>query len=191
VLLLPLLMVNSQSLLAVHIPANGFSNQWRVFFLAPGLQLAVALGRIDLHVLVASQSMDGSSGHERDCATHHHNDRIGRWIGEPPIFEGVRVLFKRLFGLDLGEDRRASRSENKIELCEMWPMCQILARIGKHIHPDELGAIVQIFTMSSMRTYRKCRSRSKSSLDDGEIFANRSSSGLSKGVHGCSVWLMN
>ena len=124
VLLLPLLMVNPQSLLAVHIPANGFSDQWRVLvLLAPGLQLAVALGRIDLHVLVASQGMDGSSGHKCQSTAHYDHDRIGRWIGEPPFFEGVCILFEGLFGLDLGEDRRvsrSSRSDNKIKLCETY-----------------------------------------------------------------------
>lgn len=102
VLLLPLLVVNTQAFLSIHIPANGLSNQRGVLvFLSPSLKFRVALGGVNLYVLVASKGVDRGSSHEGQRTSHDNNDGIGRGIGKPSFSEGVRVLFKGLlFGLD-------------------------------------------------------------------------------------------
>ena len=109
VLLLPLLVINTQAFLSIHIPANGLSNQGGVLlFLAPSLKFRIALGGINLYVLVASKGMDGGSSHEGQCTSHDNHDGIGRGIGEPSFSEGVGVLFEGLLcslGLDVQEGR--------------------------------------------------------------------------------------
>lgn len=108
VLLLPFLVINSQALLSIHIPANGLSNQGSVLvFLAPSLEFRIALGGINLHVLVASKGMDRGSGHKGQRTSHDNHDGIGRGIGEPSFSEGVGILFEGLLfglGLDVQEE---------------------------------------------------------------------------------------
>ena len=103
VLLLPLLVINTQAFLSIHIPANRLSNQGGVLlFFAPSLEFRIALGGINLYVLVASKGMDGGPSHEGQCTSHNNHDGIRRGIGEPSFSEGVCVLFEGLlFGLGL------------------------------------------------------------------------------------------
>ena len=109
VLLLPLLVINTQAFLSIHIPANGLSNQGGVLlFLAPSLKFRIALGRVNLDVFVTSKGMDRGSSHEGQCTSHDNHDGIGRGIGEPSFSEGVGVLFEGLLcslGLDVQEGR--------------------------------------------------------------------------------------
>ena len=88
--LLPLFMIDAKTLLSVHVPTDGLADQRGVgILLAPCLELGVALGGIDLHVLVACESMDASSGHEGDGATHDDDDGIGGGIAEPGLLGTV------------------------------------------------------------------------------------------------------
>ena len=105
-LLLPLFVINSQALLSIHIPANGLSNQGGVLlFLAPSLKFRIALGGVNLYVLVAGKGMDRGPGHKGQCTSHNNHDGIGRGIGKPAFSEGVGILFEGLvFGLGLDVD---------------------------------------------------------------------------------------
>lgn len=83
-LFLPLFMVNTKTLLAVHVPTDGFANHRSVgILLTPRLELGVALGGIDRHVLVAGEGVDAGSGHEGDGASHDDDDGVGGRIAEP------------------------------------------------------------------------------------------------------------
>lgn len=108
-LFLPLLVVNSEAFLPIHVPANGLAYLWCIgILLSPGLELGIALVRIDLDVLVGGQGVQGGSGTKGDGASHDNNDGIGGWIREPGGLDTVLFQWLRKREGQIGESRSCS-----------------------------------------------------------------------------------